>query len=670
MTQTSKTDPLLGRLVDGRYLITRRIARGGMATVYLADDQRLTRTVAIKVMHENLGEDEDFVARFDREARAAARLSHPNVVSVFDQGMDDGRPYIVMEYVEGSTLRQVMTREAPLAPSRALALIHQVAEAVAAAHEAGIVHRDLKPENVLISRRGQLKVADFGLARAVTAHTATANGMLIGTVSYIAPELVTHGHADTRCDVYAMGVVLYEMLTGIKPHTGESPIQVAYSHVHNEITPPSQAAPAQWRGTSHGVPDYVDALVMAAAARQPADRPHDAAVLADHIAAARDAIAQGRLQDPALAARMRDTVLDDDALNDDVLDTESVPMAAPAFAERANPTLVFDPHAAAESPGHPAVVAATDPEPALPSPSARPLQQRRARKSRTARTSLVVLLVIALALGVGAWYLMAGRFTTAPDFTNLTQEEAIALAAKQGFPVQFDADYSETIAAGKVVRTDPAAGERIAYGGTITAFLSRGPERYAVPSLAGRTVDEATQALSDAHLTLGKVTEVWSDSIQSGKVVSCSPNTGKVVKPKTEVDLKVSKGPAPIKVVSYVNKPFTEAKAYYEGKGVVVEQSAEKNSDTIPAGNVISQSPKDGSIDKGGKITFVVSKGPVLVAVPDVVGMNANQAQKTLTAAGFEVKWEKVFWARSVWSTDPAPGTMAPKGSTVTVKLA
>lgn len=670
MTQTSKTDPLLGRFVDGRYRISRRIARGGMATVYLADDQRLTRTVAIKVMHENLGEDEDFVARFDREARAAARLSHPNVVSVFDQGMDDGRPYIVMEYVEGSTLRQIMTREAPMAPSRALALIQQVAEAVAAAHEAGIVHRDLKPENVLISRRGQLKVADFGLARAVTAHTATANGMLIGTVSYIAPELVTHGHADTRCDVYAMGVVLYEMLTGRKPHTGDSPIQVAYSHVHNEITAPSQAAPAQWRGTSHGVPDYVDALVMAAAARQPADRPHDAGVLADHIAAARDAIAQGRLQDSALAAQMRSTVLDDDALA-----TENVPMMAPVPVEPVNPTLVFAPRVTAAPPAHPPVVAASVDQaninqPGVPSPSAQPLQQRRARKSRTARTSLVVLLVTALALGVGAWYLMAGRFTTAPDFTNLTQDAATALAAKQGFKLEFGTGYSETIPVGKVVRTDPAAGERIVYGGTITAFVSRGPERYAVPSLAGRTVDDATQALSEAHLTVGKVTEVWDENIESGKVISCSPDSAKLVKPKTEVDLKVSKGPAPIKIVSYVNKPFTEAKAYYEGQGLVVEVSAEKNNAKIAAGNVISQSPTDGAVAKGGKISFVVSKGPVQVPVPNVVGMTANDAQKTLTAAGFKVRWEKVFWARSVWSTDPAPGTMVAKGSTITVKLA
>lgn len=665
MTQTSKTDPLLGRFVDGRYLITRRIARGGMATVYLADDQRLTRTVAIKVMHENLGEDEDFIARFDREARAAARLSHPNVVSVFDQGMDDGRPYIVMEYVEGSTLRQVMTREAPMAPSRALALIHQVAEAVAAAHEAGIVHRDLKPENVLISRRGQLKVADFGLARAVTAHTATANGMLIGTVSYIAPELVTHGHADTRCDVYAMGVVLYEMLTGRKPHTGESPIQVAYSHVHNEITPPSQAAPAAWRGTSHGIPDYVDALVMSAAARQPADRPHDAGVLADHLAAARDALAQGRMQDPVLAAQMRATVVDDDALA-----TENVPMIAAAAPEPTNPTLVFDPRADAASPAPAAVVAADIDDPGVPSPSAQPLQQRRARKSRTARTTLVVLLATTLALGVGAWYLMAGRFTTTPDFTNLTQDAATALATEHGFPLEFGKDYSETVPVGKVVRTNPASGERIPYGGTITAFLSRGPERYSVPSLAGRTVDEATKALNEAHLSVGKVTETWDENIEAGKVISSSPVADKQVKPKTEVDLKVSKGPAPIKIISYVNKPFTEAKAYYEGKGLVVEQSSEKNSDKVAAGNVISQSPKDGTVAKGGTITFVVSKGPVLVAVPDVVGMNANQAEKTLTAAGFTVKWEKVFWARSVWSTDPAPGTKVPKGSTVTVKLA
>ena len=262
MTTMNSNDPLVGHLLDGRYEILRKLARGGMATVYLATDRRLTRTVAVKVMHDNLGSDQDFANRFDREARAAARLSHPNVVSVFDQGNDNGRPYMVMEYVEGSTLRNLITREAPMEPQRALDLLIPVVSAVAAAHEAGIIHRDLKPENVLISSRGQIKVADFGLARAVTAHTATANGMLIGTVSYIAPELVTHGHADTRCDVYALGVMLFEMLTGRKPHTGDTPIQVAYSHVHNEITMPSISAPAQWRDTRSAVPPYLDALVV------------------------------------------------------------------------------------------------------------------------------------------------------------------------------------------------------------------------------------------------------------------------------------------------------------------------------------------------------------------------------------------------------------------------
>ena len=274
MTTMNNNDPLVGHLLDGRYEILRKLARGGMATVYLATDRRLTRTVAVKVMHDNLGSDQDFANRFDREARAAARLSHPNVVSVFDQGNDNGRPYMVMEYVEGSTLRNLITREAPMEPQRALDLLIPVVSAVAAAHEAGIIHRDLKPENVLISSRGQIKVADFGLARAITAHTATANGMLIGTVSYIAPELVTHGHADTRCDVYALGVMLFEMLTGRKPHTGDTPIQVAYSHVHNEITLPSISAPAQWRDTRSAVPAYLDALVVSAAAA-PACRPTD-----------------------------------------------------------------------------------------------------------------------------------------------------------------------------------------------------------------------------------------------------------------------------------------------------------------------------------------------------------------------------------------------------------
>ncbi len=287
----------MGRLLDGRYQIAERLARGGMATVYRAVDTRLTRTVAVKVMHVGLGDDAEFARRFDREARAAARLSHPNVVSVFDQGADvidshGSRPYIVMEYVEGKTLRDVISAEAPLHPARALALIEPVLAALASAHDAGLVHRDVKPENVLISRRGQIKVADFGLAKAISSQTSTATqGLLIGTVSYLPPELVVSGRSDARSDVYSAGVVLFELLTGMKPHTGETPIQVAYAHVHTDVPPPStfpNAGP---------VPRYLDALVARATSREPSARPRDAKALLADVRRVRAALEGGARDD-------------------------------------------------------------------------------------------------------------------------------------------------------------------------------------------------------------------------------------------------------------------------------------------------------------------------------------------------------------------------------------
>ena len=300
-------DPLVGRVLDGRYEITERLARGGMATVYRGIDTRLTRTVAVKIMHVGLGDDVEFARKFDREARAAARLSHPNVVSVFDQGADvvDGhvvRPYIVMEYVEGRTLRDVVNAEAPLDPVAALDLLEPVVSALAAAHDAGLVHRDVKPENVLLGARGKVKVADFGLAKAISSQTQTATqGLLIGTVSYLPPELVTSGHTDARSDVYSAGVVLFELLTGRKPHSGETPIQVAYAHVHNDVPPPSAHAP---RGA---VPPYLDALVARATARDPALRPPDGRVLLTQVRRVRAALLAGLADDPELTQDLTPT---------------------------------------------------------------------------------------------------------------------------------------------------------------------------------------------------------------------------------------------------------------------------------------------------------------------------------------------------------------------------
>lgn len=660
----SNIDPLVGHVVDGRYEILRKLARGGMATVYLASDRRLTRTVAVKVMHDNLGSDQDFVSRFDREARAAARLSHPNVVSVFDQGMDGGRPYMVMEYVEGSTLRHVITREAPMEPQRALDLLMPVAAAVAAAHEAGIIHRDLKPENVLISARGQIKVADFGLARAVTAHTATAQGMLIGTVSYIAPELVTHGHADTRCDVYALGVLLFEMLTGKKPHTGDTPIQVAYSHVHNEITPPSASAPQQWRDTRAAVPPYLDALVLAAAARQPAERPADAKVLFDHLRQAREAIEQGVMDDPLLTTRMQEVTLD--AANQVTEHLPALSFAPPDVQRTA--TLRFTPSTPI-SPHHPGAADGMPyydhPSAPLPSPSALPLQQRRARKRRRGAVSVLVVLMITAMLGVGAWYLLAGRFTETPDFGNLTEKKALALAAENGLTLHWQEEFSETVPTGQVTRTDPAAGDRVLRGGTVTAYLSKGLERYAVPSLVRQTPEDAEAILLDNHLVRGKDKEVYSETIEEGLVVSGTIEPGKMVKSGTAVGLNISKGPAPVKIVSFKGKPFEEAKAHYENAGLVVQRADDKHHDTIAAGNVISSDPKSGSLAKGKTITFTVSKGPEMIAVPGVRGLRTEEAKEKLTDAGFEVEVVQQFWTGFALGTDPGEGELAPKGSTV-----
>ncbi|MFL6160153.1 MAG: protein kinase domain-containing protein, partial [Marmoricola sp.] len=294
-------DPLIGRVLDGRYEVGPKIARGGMATVYQARDLRLDRTVAVKIMHSGLADDPEFVSRFEREARSAARLSHPGVVSVFDQGDDRGTLFLVMEYVPGLTLRDLIRKDAPMDPGKALELIEPVLAALAAAHASGMIHRDVKPENVLLatdlnSGAGRVKVADFGLARAINAetqHTATG-GVLIGTVSYLSPELVVDGKADARSDVYAAGVLLYEMLTGQKPHQADSPIQVAYKHVHEDIAPPSRRVP--------GIPPYVDALVARATARDKDLRPADARILLHQVRRVRHALDHGIVDDPELTA--------------------------------------------------------------------------------------------------------------------------------------------------------------------------------------------------------------------------------------------------------------------------------------------------------------------------------------------------------------------------------
>src|SRR5215218_255419 len=389
MPTTSIADPLVGHLLDGRYSLTSRLARGGMATVYQAIDTRLTRTVAIKIMHIGLGDDAEFARKFDREARAAARLSHPCVVSVFDQGRDDsstggGRPYIVME---------------------------SVLAALAAAHEAGLVHRDVKPENVLISDRGQLKVADFGLAKAVSSQTSTATqGLLIGTVSYLPPELVMSGRADARSDVYSAGVVLFELLTGRKPHTGDTPIQVAYAHVNSDVP-----APSTLRTAGH-IPPYLDALVTRATSRNRDARPPNARVFLTQLRRVRAALSAGLADDPDLTREL----------------TRKVPLTPTRKRDRADYEVTQQVSDMAGILGHrapvpppPAITAQQPPRTILDAPppavpervyqlsAARQAAQRerQARGRRRGWLALILVLIVATSAALAGWYWAEGRFT-------------------------------------------------------------------------------------------------------------------------------------------------------------------------------------------------------------------------------------------------------------------
>ena len=661
-------DPMIGRVLDDRYRVGPRVARGGMATVYEATDLRLDRVCALKIMHTGLGDDDEFAARFVREARHAAKLSHPNVVAVFDQGDDHGTLFLAMEYIPGHTLRDLIRKEAPMAPRKALALIEPVLSALAAAHQAGMIHRDVKPENVLLANDGRIKVADFGLARAVSAetqHTATG-GVLIGTVSYLSPELVVDGKADARSDVYAAGVIIYEMLTGRKPHEGESPIQVAYKHVHEDVPPPSDVVP--------GIPAYVDALVARATARDRSLRPADAQVLLHQVRRVRGALDHGILDDPELTEDLTPTqhVEDTDSIDyirDDFPMIVPTAGAASVVAARHHDTEDGDHEGTTVFQGG-AGTGLLSTRPERPGPDDR----QPAPRGRKRRGPLLLALVLLLATiaGLAGWYFGMGRYTTTPAVINLSVAQAEKKVEAAGLSFEVGArEYSETVTAGLVMSTDPAPGTNVLKDGTVVATVSRGPERYEVPVLRGLTLSDATAALDERNLSLGDITERYHEEVADGVVLKSSPKTGTEVKRDAFVDLVVSKGPRPIKVRDFTGKPAERAEQVLTERGLEVSITRE-NSDTVPEGTVISQTPSSGTLFRGDVVELVVSKGPVLVEVPPVRGVGVQDAIDRLEAAGFQVQTvqsDVYVGLEFVVKSDPPQGTMAPQGSTVTLYL-
>jgi len=647
---------MIGRMLDGRYRIEERIARGGMVTVYTAVDTRLDRQVAVKVMHEGLGADQDFADRFVREARASARLNHPGVVAVFDQGEDEGTVYLVMEYVAGATLRDVIRKEAPLTPARALAVMEQVLQALGAAHQAGLVHRDVKPENVLIAPTGQIKVADFGLARAVTsttAVTATA-GVLIGTISYVAPELVLHQGTDARSDVYACGVLLFELLTGRKPHEAENPIQVAYKHVHEDVPAPSSF--------QSGIPHYLDALVARATARDRDLRPTDAKLMLQQTRRVAIALGQGITDDPDLVA--------------DLSPTTSI-WTEPTVAEPWD-ILVFEDqdqqatNQAARRAEHTAVTPVAGGGPPVPRPGPSTAQSRSAIRSRRGAVLLVLVLLLAVVAALAGWQLGVGRYTDVPEVSGLSLTEADAMAAAAGLSVTVaDERFDEAVPLDHVISSSPEAGGSVLEGGSIEVAVSLGKERYRVPDVVGLPLPEAEAKIRDAGLTSTEPVDKFNRRYDAGVVTDISIASGSMVKPDVQLELEVSKGRLPIDV------PDTSGRARAAAERLLVEARLvavvdEVYDDAVPSGRVISQEPDGGTAFKGDQIMIVVSLGPEVVEVPEVIAAGVDAATDELEMLGFVVEThhsDQYLGLGYVLEQSVSPGDAAPYGSVIVLSL-
>ena len=599
-----------------------------MATVYVALDQRLDRKVALKVMRSDLANDESFVSRFRREARSAAKLSHPNVVAVYDQGEDDGHVFLTMELVNGLTLRQVMQAEGPLTPRAALDIIDPVLQALGAAHSAGLIHRDVKPENVILREDGTVKVADFGLARAIATGTSTAQtGVLLGTVAYLSPEQVERGVADARSDVYAAGLLLFEMLAGSKAFLGDSPIHVAYQHVHSEVPAPSS------RVTT--VPAELDQLVARASARNPDDRPRDANELLAEVRRARQLLSPAEL---------------------DLRPVGSLGAAA------LNSTIALP---------------RTQLVPAVAGPAGVGRSGRRAAGLRAApwrrRNVVGALLALFLVAAAALWFFTAGpgSSTTVPTVTGSTSVLARAKLAAAHLNTKVVTSFDENARAGVVLAADPPGGREVSRGSTVTLTVSQGQERYAVPKLVGRTQTDAEQRLIDVKLTVGKVSAAFSETVPEGQVISTAPKADTLVKRATAVALVTSKGRQPIVITDWTGKPADQAiKALTDAK-LAVDATKQEWNDTVPKGSVISQTPSSGTLFQKDSVTLVVSKGPDLVLVPKVIGRQEGEATSILEGLGFKVQIERafggIFGTVRLQSVDAE--TEAPKGSTITLTV-
>ena len=604
-----------------------------MATIYAALDLRLDRQVAVKVMHPHLAQDEQFVTRFIREAKAAASLSHPNIVSVLDQGWNQGGVpcvFIVMELVEGATLRDYLHEQGALSVERALQIMSPVASALAAAHKLGIVHRDIKPENILVSKEGRIKIADFGLARgALLGNTMTAeSSVILGSVSYLSPEQVQRGVADARSDVYSLGIVLFEVLTGQKPYQGEDPVQIAIRHVNERVPAPSTINPAL-------SPD-VDALVLSATDIDPDKRPRDAGVLLEKI----------RELSEKLDPRKRQLSLE--------LDLPPLPIKQPVRERKAKNS-------------SPAKKEETPVKKEKTAPTKKKQLSSRVRRNRRIAAS------IAIFLGIGVWYVFLGPGSkvVVPSLAGLTVKEAKSTLEDLGLNLDIaQEEFSEDIPDGKIITSDPAGGGRVSPNGTVGVIISKGQERYSVPTVQGLKLEVAEQLLKESKLVLGEVKEEFSNEFPQGFIMRSTPAAGERIKRNSQVTLFVSKGIEQIALSDYKGKSGEQALNELTEAGFDVKTKYVFSED-LPVGAVISQTPGAGEADKGSAITLLVSKGSEFVFIPNIFSVSETKAIAALKDQDLKVVVKKVGNKKNkvVTNVSPKVGTKVKRGSTVTITV-
>ena len=632
---------LTGNLIDGRYQLLRQMDAGGMATIYEAIDTRLDRRVAVKIMHAHLAQDEQFVERFIREAKAAAALSHPNIVAVQDQGWNQsGIPavFIVMELVDGHTLREYLNERGKIAVADGIKFLLPVLSALGAAHRLGIVHRDVKPENILVSKEGRIKITDFGLAKgAMIGSTMTAeSSVILGSVSYLSPEQVSRGIADSRSDVYSAAITAFEIFTGTKPFEGEEPIQIAFMHVNSRVPRISSLVPE--------VPKALDDLIFAATSVDPDERPRDSQIFHSQLLAISQALNPGA---PQMSLE---------------LDIPIAPMRSKKKKARGKFAQMTE------------RISLTLPVPAASATKETTVQVRERKKvSKRVRRNRWIAAGLAVLLGITTWWVLIGPGASVkfPSVVGATTEQANSTLAALGLKTTtVEERFDEDIAKGRVISTDPSAGDSIAPGGTVNLVLSKGAERYTIPSLLKLTPEAAVNLLAKSPLTVGEITEVFNASIPKGFVISSNPAQGAKVKRDTVVDLVVSKGIETFNLASFVGTNGEQALNELTAAGFNVTTTYAFDEKAMP-GEVISQQPAAGApLPKGAAVEIFVSKGSAFVYIPNVMRYTQERAVALLEDLGLKVVVKKVTKsAKLVIGIDPKVNAKVKRGSTVTLTV-